>query len=577
MFNRYFQEELSHLKDMAVEFSKAHPALAPMLSGPTGDPDVERLLEGVAFLTALLREKLDDEFPEIIHELMQLIWPHYLRPLPSTTIVAFSPKPTLKHSLTIPAGIHIGSVPVEGTSCLFKTCYDVELHPLDILEASFVQPPGQAPVIKLLLELRDLKVSDWHPKGLRFFLSGDYASASDLYFLLRYHLKGIGIKPLDDGSPAYLTSEFLRPLGFSTKEALIPYPSHSFPGYQILQEYFILPEKFLFLELVGWDRWQDRGEGSRFEISFELDDLPPQPPRVKKENFLLSATPAINIFPHDADPIRLDHRQTRYLVRPSGTSPSHYQVYSVENVVGYVQGTAEERVYLPFEFFHAHSEDHPVYHLNFGKSAVDQAYNVYLSVAYPHEAGPPVAETLSINLLCTNGSLPEHLQIGDLSVSTSSSPEFAEFRNIRPPTASFVPPLGTDLLWRLLSHLSLNYLSLARPENLRALLELYVFPEGRDRAGILANRKRIAGIENIEARGSDRLVSGILMRGQKIKLSLRQDHFASQGDLFLFGCVLDYFLGCYGSINTYTYLTIEEVLKGDLYKWPARIGEHLLI
>jgi type VI secretion system protein ImpG len=137
--------------------------------------------------------------------------------------------------------------------------------------------------------------------------------------------------------------------------------------------------------------------------------------------------------------------------------------------------------------------------------------------------------------------------------------------------------LGTDLLWRLLSHLSLNYLSLARPENLRALLELYVFPEGRDRAAILANRKRIAGIENIEARGSDRLVSGILMRGQKIKLSLRQDHFASQGDLFLFGCVLDYFLGCYGSINTYTYLTIEEVLKGDLYKWPARIGEHLLI
>ena len=577
MFNRYFQEELSHLKDMAVEFSKAHPALAPMLSGPTGDPDVERLLEGVAFLTALLREKLDDEFPEIIHELMQLIWPHYLRPLPSTTIVAFSPKPTLKHSLTIPAGIHIGSVPVEGTSCLFKTCYDVELHPLDILEASFVQPPGQAPVIKLLLELRDLKVSDWHPKGLRFFLSGDYASASDLYFLLRYHLKGIGIKPLDDGSSAYLTSEFLRPLGFSTKEALIPYPSHSFPGYQILQEYFTLPEKFLFLELVGWDRWQDRGEGSRFEISFELDDLPSQPPRVKKENFLLSATPAINIFPHDADPIRLDHRQTRYLVRPSGTSPSHYQVYSVENVVGYVQGTAEERVYLPFELFHAHSEDHPVYHLNFGKSAVDQAYNVYLSVAYPHEAGPPVAETLSINLLCTNGSLPEHLQIGDLSVSTSSSPEFAEFRNIRPPTASFVPPLGTNLLWRLLSHLSLNYLSLARPENLRALLELYVFPESRDRAAILANRKRIAGIENIEARGSDRLVSGILMRGQKIKLSLRQDHFASQGDLFLFGCVLDYFLGCYGSINTYTYLTIEEVLKGDLYKWPARIGEHPLI
>jgi type VI secretion system protein ImpG len=298
---------------------------------------------------------------------------------------------------------------------------------------------------------------------------------------------------------------------------------------------------------------------------------------VKGENFLLAATPAINVFPHDADPIRLDHRRTRYLVRPTGANASHHQVYSVEKVVGYIQGTAEERVYLPFEFFHSESQEQPVYHLNLASSAVDQGHNVYLSVAYPQEKGPPAAETLSIDLLCTNGSLPEHLQIGDLSHPTGSSPEYAEFRNIRPPTASIVPPLGTNLQWRLLAHLSLNYLSLAQPENLRALLDLYVFPESRDRPSILANRKRIAGIEDIEARGTDRLVAGIPMRGQEIRLKLRRDHFASQGDLFLFGCVLDYFLGCYGSINTYTQLIVEEVLKGDLYQWPPRLGEQPLI
>jgi len=142
MFNRYFQEELAHLRELGAEFSKAHPALAPMLSGPSTDPDVERLLEGVAFLSGMLREKLDDEFPEIIHELMRLIWPHYLRPIPAATIVAFSPKPALKNPATIPAGIQLGSVPVEGTSCLFKTCYDVEIHPLSLLEASFAQQPG---------------------------------------------------------------------------------------------------------------------------------------------------------------------------------------------------------------------------------------------------------------------------------------------------------------------------------------------------------------------------------------------------------------------------------------------------
>jgi len=577
MFNRYYQEELAHLKELGADFAKAHPALAPMLSGPSTDPDVERLLEGVAFLTALLRQKLDDEFPELINEVMQLIWPHYLRPIPSTTMIAFSPKPTLKQPVTLSPGIHVASVPVEGTSCLFQTAYEVEVHPLKLLDASFVQPSGRSPSIKLLLELSGLKISDWQPQTLRFFLAGDYSTASDLYFLLRHHLKQLVLTPLEKGNAAVLPPECLKPVGFSQKEALIPYPSHSFPGYRVLQEYFISPEKFLFLDLVGWERWRERGEGSKFEISFELGDLPFQPPRIRKDNFVLFATPAINIFPHEADPILLDHQKTQYLVRPSGANPAHYQVYSVEKVVGFVQGTAAERTFAPFELFNPDPQAIPAYHLTIRQSPLRSGLDVHLSVAYPPGAGLPVAETLSIQLLCTNGSLPESLRIGDISLPTSSSPEFVDFRNIQPPTNSIAPPLGTNLLWRLLSHLSLNYLSLARMENLRALLELYIFPEGHDRAVTLANRKRISGIENIEARPSNRLVSGIMMRGQEIQLKLRQDNFASQGDMFLFGCIMDHFLGNYASINAFTRLIIQEVLKGDLYQWPPRLGDHPLI
>jgi type VI secretion system protein ImpG len=132
-------------------------------------------------------------------------------------------------------------------------------------------------------------------------------------------------------------------------------------------------------------------------------------------------------------------------------------------------------------------------------------------------------------------------------------------------------------LWRFLSHLSLNYLSLARAGNLRALLELYLFPEGSDRTANLANKKRIGGIENVQAKPSDRIVSGIMLRGQEILLNIRQDQFASQGDMFLFGCVLDQFLGGYASINSYTRLSIQEVMKGDTYQWPARLGDHPLI
>jgi type VI secretion system protein ImpG len=531
----------------------------------------------VAFLTALLRQKLDDEFPEIIHELIRLIWPHYLRPLPSASVVAFTPKPILKQAMTIPAGTQVASTPVEDTACVFQTCYPVEIHPLKLLEASYVEISGQAPAIRLLLELSGLSLEDWHPQALRFYLAGDFPAAADRYLLLRRYLARIFIGAKGSDSMVTLSPESLKPVGFGPDEGIIPYPGHAFPGYRSIQEYFMLPEKFLFLDLVGWDQWQDRGKDLQFEIRFELNRTPETPPRIKTADFVLGATPVINIFPFDADPIRLDHRRTEYRVRPSGKKDAHYQVYAVENVIGFVQGTAEERVYTPFELFNPDPNGAPVYHIKIRNSPVRPGFDVYLSVAYPPESGPPVAETLSIELLCTNGFLPEEIRTGDIAVPTSSTPQQVEFKNLRPPTSNILPPLGTNLLWRLISHLSLNYTSLSNGQNLQALLNLYLFKDPRKPEVFLANQKRVAGILGIDSRGSDRLVSGIMMRGRDIRLEARHDHFASPGDLFLFSSILDHFLGCYGSINTFTRFTLREAITGETYQWPARLGDHPLI
>lgn len=577
MFNRYFQQELTYLKELGGEFSKAHPAVAPMLSGTSTDPDVERLLEGVAFLTGLLRHKLDDEFPEIVHELIQLIWPHYLRPLPCSTIVAFKPKSALKQPMTVPKGVQLASVPVEGVPCFFQTCYDVEVHPIRLSEASFVEIAGRPPAINLMLELSDINLPEWQPDTLRFHLAGSFSHAADLYLLLQHHLKQIIITPLDGGSPCTLSPGHLKPAGFSGGENIIPYPSNSFPGYRIIQEYFILPEKFLFLDLAGWEKWRNRGEGSRFEISFELENPPFPVQRIRTGDFVLSATPAVNIFTHDADPIRLDHRKTEYRVRPGGAKSSLYQVYSVEDVVGFVQGTAKERRYVPFDYFAADTQSSSVYQVTRRNSLVRSGFDVFLSVTHPGGGGKPVSETLSIKLLCSNGFLPENLQVGDISVPTSSSPEMVKFTNIRQPTVNVLPPLEGNLLWRLLSHLSLNYVSLANAENLRAVLDLYVFEETRDKTSVLANKKRIAGVEKVESNVLNRLISGIMRGGREINIKARQDHFSGPGDLYLFGCILDHFLGSYASINTFTRLVIEDVVKGDIYRWPERVGDHPLI
>ena len=577
MFSRHYQQQLQNLKELAVEFSKAHPALAPMLSGQTPDPDVERLLEGVAFLTGMLREKLEDEFPEIVHGLLDLIFPHYLRPAPSTTMIAFEPKPNLRETLTIPAGVQIGSIPVDGTACLFRTCYEMVVHPLRIADAAFLERPGSPSQIRLALELSGMPLSQWRPARLRFFIAGAYPEAADLYLLLNRGVKNILIKPTSGGSPVQLPGSALIPAGFSRNEALLSYPGQSFPGYRILQEYFILPEKFLFFDLTGLDQWENKGDGSGFEILFELGRLPIAPPRIRPENFMLFVSPAVNLFPYDADPILADHRQAEYRIRPTGGQDGHYEVYSVDQVTGLVQGSVEHREYMPIEVFRRYDAHTPVYALTRRISPVRQTLDVFLALTYPASAELVAQETLSIGLTCTNASLPERLQLGDISQPTSTSPELMTFRNILPPTAPIQPPIGSNTLWHFLSHLSLNYLSIASQGNIKELLGLYVFPKGRDRAKIAANFKRIDGIQDLKVTATDRLVAGHIMRGREIRMKLSKDHFASPGDMFLFGTVMDYLFSVYSSINAFTHFFVEETITGETYSWPPRIGERFLV
>ncbi|WP_319589193.1 type VI secretion system baseplate subunit TssF [uncultured Desulfobulbus sp.] len=576
MFNRYYQEELTLLKELGAEFSQAHPALAPMLSGQTSDPDVERLLEGTAFLTGLVRHKLDDEFPELLHGVMNLLAPHYLRPVPSSSILAFTPRPTLREPLLVPAGTEVASVPVDGTSCVFRTCFDIEALPLRIKNAAMEQRAGLPPRITIQFELAGIPLAALNQKRIRLYLAGGIPQGSDLYYHLMTNVAQVELSS-PDGKPCILPASAIQPVGFGQDDALLHYPRQSFPAYRLLQEYFMLPEKFLFVDIEGIERWTSRGRGSSFSLSLQLKQEPAVPVPIKQDSFLLFATPIINLFHHDAEPIRYDHRKSRYLIRPSGAKQKDYQIIQVEKVSGFMQGTSKEKAYISFQQFSPQYEAQAVYNISIAKSVIDDSLETYISVAYPGVETAPVEEVLSLKLLCTNATLPENLGLGDICRHTSTSPELLEFSNIRPATMNVQPPLGASILWRLLSHASINLLTIDRPEALKTILDLYVFTEGRDKASILANKKRVAGIERVEIQSINRLMQGIMARGIAITLHLKRDNFAGIGDMYLFGSVLDRFLGWYSTINSFTSLTVREVNTGETYTWPARNGEHFLI
>ncbi|HQK86880.1 MAG TPA: type VI secretion system baseplate subunit TssF [Acidobacteriota bacterium] len=575
MINDYCQEELQNLRELAVEFAKAHPALAPMLSGPSTDPDVERLLEGVAFLTGLLRGKLDDDFPEIVHSLMELIFPHLLRPVPASTVVAFSPKPGLQESVIVKAGTSLAGVPIDGVTCLFRTCFHVEAHPLKITAAELRQSPGQPDRIRIACELTGPTLDQWRPTRLGFFLGDSLSLAMDLFLLLSRYIRRITVAPAAGGMPTELPPGSLHAVGFDLDNALLAFPRQAFRGYRLLQEYFILPEKFLFFELQGWDAWRDRGKGNAFELLFELMPAPVAPPRVKADSFVLNATPVINLFRQEAEPVQLDHRTEKVRIRPATKQPGCYQVYSVDTVAGYRQGSVTRRDYRPLEAFSAQTGGAAVYQVIRARSPIDGTPETMLSFAYSSDPADLVSETLSITLTCTNGTLPERLQLGDICKPTEDSPELLTYRNILPLTPAVEPVLGKNALWRLLAHLSLNFMALADSTGLKEMLRQYI-PAGRDRARVSANIKQVDGVADFTVTPSDRLFRGQVMRGQQVALTVRQDHYTGLGGMFLFGSVLELFMGVYCSMNSYSQFQIKDTLSGETFSWPPRIGDRQL-
>lgn len=577
MSGRHYHRELVRLREESREFALAWPALAPALAEPSADPDAERLLEGIAFKIGLLREKLEADFPEVVNEMMGRLFPHYARHLPASTVIAFTLQPPATDSRIIPAGTLIHSVPVKGTSCPFSTTRDVEAHPLRITGVTQGRLSAREWEIRLSLSLAGLPLRTWRARKINLYLSGDRVSAADLFLCLNRHLKAIVIAPETGGTSFLLPPERLRPVGFDADASLFPYPPHAFSGYRLLQEYFAFSDKFLFFDLSGLEQWQDRGEGNRFCVTFQLEGPATGPIPVRRDSFTLSAVPAVNLFPHEADPILLDHRATASLLRPSGPDPSHYQIYSVDSVTGITRSTGRERDYAPFDLFRAENRDTPVYQTMPGKSAVHAGFDIYLSAAWPLESHPSGDETLSIQLACGNGTLPEGLHTGDVTRLSSPLTDTVSARNINPINPGTFPPPPPELGDRFTTHLFLSCLSLASIDILPSLLELYLFSGNRSGASVAANGKRIAGIREITAMPCHRWLRGMPLSGREVRVKARGDHFGGPGDLYLFGCVLERFLAQCAEPNTFTMLTLEETLKGGVYQWPPRLGRKPLL
>ncbi len=614
---KLYNSELEHVRDVGAEFAKEFPKIAGRL-GMEGidvaDPYVERLIEGFSFLAARVQLKIEAQFPRFTQNLLELIYPNYLSPTPSMMVVEFSPdlqEASLADGFKVPRNTVLRSLLAKGdrTACQYRTAHDVTLWPLELSEVSYFSSAGALATIGvnglegvkggIRLRLRAVGGAAFDEIGLdaiRFALTGSDEMPMRLYEQIIGNGSALVVRPKGGARQwqVRLGPESIKRVGYAREEALFPWGRRSFDGYRLLREYFAFPQRFMFVEFANLGQAIRRCSGTELEIIVLLDRADRElENRVSARNFALNCTPAINLFPRRADRVHLDEKNFEYHVVPDRTRPQDFEVYSVTSVQGFGTRADPEQDFLPFYSTNDRTrlDDELAYFTTYreprmlsgkqkrrGARASYVGSEVFVAIVDGKEA-PYRSDLrqLGIETLCTNRDLPLHMTLGRGSTDftmDSGAPVLAA-RCIAGPTRPRPAFAYGEVAWRLISHLSLNYLSLTDTDNqrgseaLRELLSLYA--DGND----AASARQIEGVKSVSTRPVHGRIptEGPITYGRGIEISVTCDEQAFEGTgIFLLGSVLDVFFSKYVSINSFTRTVIRSTERGVIMRWPARLG-----
>jgi type VI secretion system protein ImpG len=544
------------------------------------DPYVERLFEGFAFLAGRIREKLDDSFPELTEGLFNLMWPGMLHEIPSVAIVQFKARTgLLQETRVLPRGSELLSAGVgtEGAICRFTTTAPVRLNPLSLaLVKKTADTKGKGTLTFRFNLDPGAQLSKLTLSPLRVYLHAEMPIAYMLHEFLTRRVVSARILAGDgaiacDVDPSHAVS----PCGLSSEESILPQTPRVFSGFSLLQEYFVYPEKFLFVELNGFDGLPFAEESPRsllYSITFDRDFPPDRP--FSKENFRLYCSPAANIFKKDVEPVSMTGLETEYRVVADSNYPSSFHTHSIISMEGVERATGKRSVYEPlYSFAMAGKKRRRTFSPQY-RYAPDGRRDLYIMLGGDMlGSGSEIREeNLSIQAWCTNGILPrEEVREGGITNPGADFPDYVSFTNITRPTLPAMPPKSEEYLWMCITHLGSTYTTLSSPDTLKALLHLYDWSNAEGRA------RRIEAITDVSSRPVEKIINGSSVRGVEFTVSLTEAQFLDMGDVHLFGQILKEFMAQYVSINTFLDLVFVFKPSGATLKWGSLEGKKWLI
>ena len=612
----YYNRELQFMREMGAEFAQAYPRIAARL-GLEGlecaDPYVERLLEGFAFLTARIQLKLDARHPDFTQHLLEMVYPHFLCPVPSCAVVEFAPDLKEGAQLAgqrIERGASLRTPLGKGdrTSCEFRTAHDVALWPLTVLEAKYLSGSGalttqgigtdgraRAAIRLRLKAAAGVSMRSLPLDSLTFFLKATPDVTHRLYEQIVADCVGFYVRSTRQGAAVHFRSAAsVRQLGFEDDEALLPVSHRTFQGYRLVQEYFTFPERFMFFALDDLKEAVQRCDGDELEIYIAMGRAQPALENaVDASHFRLFCTPAINLFTRSADRIHVDPFDTEHHLVVDRNRPADFEIFGVQNLQAVGAGGETIAQILPFYSVDHRTDPHSsaLYYTiqrrlrmlsarqqQSGARAGYIGTECFVSIvdSAQRQLANPIRQ-IDAQALCTNRDLPIKLTFGqgrtDFLIEGGAPVD--SVRCIAGPSYPRASPAFGDTAWRLISHLALNYLSLLDQEAqsgaqmLRDLLALY--PDPNDSAAA----RQIEGVRSVGYKPVVRRMPtpGPISYGRGLEIVVTLDDGAFEGSgIIALASVLERFFARYVSINSFTQMRVHSATRGEVKAWPVRTG-----
>ena len=609
--DKYFEREYNFLQVAGEEFSKKHPTLGSKLrfsERERKDPFVERMMEGFAFLAGRIHERLDDEFPEIAGGILEILFPHLLKPFPSCAILQAKPKPgaitqavniskgseiqTLTGKYKVKYKVHAGpqeksrvTEKEEPAEFIFSTTQELVVRPMKLEQVRIEETPqGNSFLILKIQPDRNVNYAPLNMNNFQIYLQGSASVKFNLLLYLTRYVSSVSVKELIDNKSTFRKiddfSIGIPELSWETDEndnSILPYSKQTFTGFRILHEYFSFQEKFFFVTLKGLEKFKDSGESNPFEIKIDFNRRIVREKSPGPNDILLHCTPIVNLFSRSTEEVIVNQRLPEYYVIPDLDRRKSREIYSIDKITGISENKIEQYKYIPITAHDILETSDPEYNYKRFYSVFIRTVRSDMNETYLRLFGPSMEEevfpkeTLSTQATLSNGFLPSsYLEVGSIKEPVNF-PAGIEASNITVPNEVLECPERQNYLWSLIAHLTVSYTTLADADSIRSILNLYNWTKAFNHP----NKKRIEGIKKVHPpKLISKIINQSLIRGIEFHIEVDPKEFEQgEGDINLMGMVLNSFLSQYVTLNSYVLLKITEVGTGKEYSWKPILGE----